>query len=40
MNASVSFLSTIVISALAITVISPILLIILLVLDWTKGKQW
>jgi hypothetical protein len=40
MIASVSFFSTIVTVALAITVISPILLIILLILDWTKGKQW
>ena len=40
MIASVSFLSTVVTIALAITVISPILLVILLVLDWTKGKQW
>jgi hypothetical protein len=40
MIASVGFLSTIVTVAVAITVISPILLIILLILDWTKGKQW
>ena len=40
MIASVGFLSTIVTVALAITVVSPILLIVLLILDWTKGKQW
>jgi hypothetical protein len=40
MIASFSFLSTIVTVASAITVISTVLLFILLVLDWTKGKQW
>ncbi len=40
MIASVGFVSTIVSLALAITVVSPLLLVILLIIDWKKGKQW
>lgn len=40
MTASVSVLSALVSVALFITILSPIVLIIFLVLDWKRGEQW
>ncbi|WP_455219459.1 hypothetical protein [Kaarinaea lacus] len=40
MTASVSFLSMLVSTALLITMVSPIVLIIFLIRDWKRGEQW
>ena len=40
MTASVGVLSALVSVALFITILSPIVLIIFLVLDWKRGEQW
>lgn len=40
MSASVGFLSTLVGAALALTVLAPVLLLVLLYLDWKGGRLW
>ena len=40
MTASVGFLTILVSLALLATMISPIVLIIFLILDWKRGQQW
>jgi hypothetical protein len=40
MTASVTVLSTLVGIALFMTMLSPIVLIVFLILDWKGGKQW
>lgn len=40
MTASEGFLSTMVTGALALTIVAPITLIILLIVDWKKGRLW
>lgn len=40
MTASVSFLTMLVSIALLITMVSPVVLVIFLILDLKRGKQW
>lgn len=40
MTASVGFLSLLVSAALIITMISPVVLILFLIIDWKRGEQW
>lgn len=40
MTASVGVLSALVSIALFITMLSPVVLIIFLILDWKRGEQW
>ena len=40
MTASAAFLTALVIPALLITVVSPLLLLFLLIRDWTKHTLW
>ncbi|WP_455375488.1 hypothetical protein [Kaarinaea lacus] len=40
MMASVTVLSALVGVALLITMVSPVVLIVFLILDWKGGKQW
>ncbi len=40
MTVSVSFLTTMVTIALAVTLVSPFVLLILWLRDWRKGKLW
>ena len=40
MTASVQFLTILVSTALLITMVSPVILIIFLIRDWKRGEQW
>ena len=40
MTASSEFLTILVSTALLITMVSPVVLIIFLVRDWKRGEQW
>ena len=40
MTASVGMLSTLVLMALVIAAVTPVILIILLIRDWTRREQW
>jgi hypothetical protein len=40
MTASLAFFSILVSVAFAITVVSPMVLIIFLIRDWKRGEQW
>ena len=40
MMASVGLLSFLVVSALLLTVATPVILIVLLIRDWKRGSQW
>jgi len=40
MTASIGFLTLLVTIALLATMVSPVVLIIFLILDWKRGQQW
>lgn len=40
MIASVELLSFLVVSALVLTIATPIILIVLFIRDWKRGSQW
>ena len=40
MTAGAGFLTIMVLSALAVTAVAPLLLLIMLIRDWKKGQLW
>jgi hypothetical protein len=40
MTAGTTFFSTLVIVALAVTVAAPVILLVLLFIDWKRGNLW